>query len=111
MRILISESKMNDVFQKYIDKFLNQIKISCEEIGDDGEICGDYENIINIKIVNLKNTEDGFLIYVDIYSDALRYSEYDGIMYELNYKFRRLFGEGIVKIIHNSTIMTKEYNW
>ena len=40
---------MNDVFQKYIDKFLNQIKISCEEIGDDGEICGDYENIINIK--------------------------------------------------------------
>jgi hypothetical protein len=111
MRILISESKMNDLFQKFINKSFKQIKISCEEIGDDGEICGDYENIIDIKIVDVKKTENGFLIYVDIYSDALRYSEYDGIMYELNYKFRWFFGEGVIKVIHNSTIMTKEHNY
>jgi hypothetical protein len=111
MKIIISESKLIDGFQKLTDKFFNDISRLCNDIEDDGDYCDDYESITDIKVISTQVIDGRYVIFIDIYSDALRYSDYDNITYEIDYRFGRFLGRTNVKVIHNSTILNKEHNW
>ncbi len=111
MKIIISESKVVDTFQKLIEKEFRYIVNFCDDTDGESQVCEDYESIVDIKISHAEVIDGRYVIFVDIYSDSLRYSEFDNMIYELDYRLGKLLGRTKIKLTHNSTIRVKDHNW
>ena len=88
----LNESKIENFVQKVIDKSLEELRDSTEEMGlGEMDELDEINSVDKIKVTNVVK-DKVFVIHVDLYVNTDR-EDFDNIIYEIEYKVGRFLGD------------------
>jgi hypothetical protein len=102
----LNESKIEKFIQKIIDKSLEDIRDSTEEMGlGEMDELDEINSVDKIKVTNVVK-DKVFVIHVDLYVGTNR-DDFDNIIYAIEYKVGRFLGN--VEIMVDNIIDTRTF--
>ena len=102
----LNESKIEKFIQKIIDKSLEDIRDSTEEMGlGEMDELDEINSVDKIKVTNVVK-DKVFVIHVDLYVNTNR-DDFDNIIYTIEYKVGRFLGN--VEIMVDNIIDTRTF--